>query len=34
MAEHLAKFKKLVPALALIDHLVGMASGRILAANP
>lgn len=29
MAEHLAKFKKLVPALALIDHLVGMASGRI-----
>lgn len=29
MAEHLAKYRKLVPALALIDHLVGMASGRI-----
>ena len=29
MAEHLAKYKKLVPALALIDHLVGMAAGRI-----
>lgn len=29
VAEHLAKYRKLVPALALIDHLVGMSSGRI-----
>lgn len=34
MAQHLAKYNKLVPALALIDHLVGITSGRIPAGQP